>query len=99
MTTATTNGYSRLLAAVVERAALHRAVDAGSPSTTANTTGCVRGLLCDDCNQIAGIFRDDSALVRSAAQYVGSGGSTDKDRFRDPGLILSVARVRYRRRL
>ncbi len=72
-TTATTNDYSWQPAAVVKRAALHRAVDAGSPSTR-TTTGRVRGLLRDDCNQIVGLFHDDPALVRSAAQYAGSGG-------------------------
>lgn len=35
-----------------------------------HATGIVRGLLCSDCNNGLGAFRDNSALMRAAADYI-----------------------------
>lgn len=35
-----------------------------------HTTGKIRGLLCDDCNQGIGHFRDSPDLLRRAADYL-----------------------------
>lgn len=35
-----------------------------------HATGVVRGLLCTNCNQALGKFRDDPRLMRAAADYV-----------------------------
>lgn len=37
-------------------------------------TGAWRGLLCGRCNKALGLFRDDPALLRIAADYVEKGG-------------------------
>ena|SRR5580698_2982676 len=35
-----------------------------------HSTGKVRGLLCHKCNHGLGAFKDDSALMRRAAEYI-----------------------------
>jgi len=38
-------------------------------------TGKVRGLFCRDCNTGLGMFKDSSALLQKAAQYLIVGGN------------------------
>ena len=38
-----------------------------------HVTGDVRGLLCNNCNWALGLFKDDSAVIRSAADYLDHG--------------------------
>lgn len=35
-----------------------------------HSTGMVRGILCHRCNTALGLFRDDSSLMASAAEYI-----------------------------
>jgi len=41
-------------------------------------TGAVRGLLCSPCNTALGMFRDDPARMRAAAEYIEAAGSAPK---------------------
>ncbi|KUN03186.1 hypothetical protein AQI95_24675 [Streptomyces yokosukanensis] len=36
---------------------------------------CLRGLLCEDCNRVLGMFRDDPARFESAIGYLARGRS------------------------
>jgi hypothetical protein len=40
------------------------------PGRKKSCGGCVRGLLCEDCNRVLGMFRDDPARFRSAIDYL-----------------------------
>lgn len=35
-----------------------------------HTTGRIRGMLCDRCNTVIGLFRDDPNLIQAAYQYL-----------------------------
>lgn len=49
-------------------------------SITRACGGCVRGLLCGQCNRAIGLFYEDAAVVRAAAEYLDTGGVTDGSR-------------------
>jgi hypothetical protein len=73
----TLDQYGRMAEAQGDKCAL-----CGKAETTSNKTrlcvdhdhltGKVRRLLCSNCNRAMGLFRDDPALLRAAAQYIES---------------------------
>ena len=44
--------------------------DHGHCPGTTSCGRCVRGLVCDDCNQGLGRFQDDPGRMREAAEYI-----------------------------
>lgn len=44
-----------------------------------HTTGKIRGLLCDRCNKVLGLFRDDPATLRTAAIYLRTAEEVERD--------------------
>ncbi|MFE2073715.1 endonuclease VII domain-containing protein [Streptomyces misionensis] len=43
------------------------------PDRKKSCGGCLRGLLCEDCNRVLGMFRDDPARFESAITYLARG--------------------------
>ena len=67
--------YDRLLASQGGGCAICGGVETDSrsrelPVDHDHATGAVRGILCDPCNRVLGLFGDDPATVRRAVRYL-----------------------------
>ena len=68
--------YEKLLKDQHHRCAICRRSDSGHAKTSmllpdhCHVTGMVRGLLCNNCNTGLGLFKDDTAFLAAAMEYL-----------------------------
>lgn len=58
------------------------------PIDHSHDTGQLRGLLCDRCNKILGLLKEDTGLLLASAEYLRSDGVIEQSRFvRNPKVL------------